>query len=199
MLLRAIRRKSSSLREHSLKLIVRSMLAFAFVAILFALPLQAQEAAASSSAASAAPQVTSAPNYEISGSARSGKTPLPGAAVTAANTLTGKKICCGDQRRGQVLFRRASLAAAMLCASSSWVFLSSLRSSCSIRRIHQQRWTLNCCLPRDSNNNRTMPAQASPRSRGFQSLAVDSTLSSLAGGDSAFGAAGSTRRCAKHQ
>ena len=87
-----------------MKLIVRSMLAFAIVAVLFALPLQAQETAPSSSAAASAPQLTSAPNYEISGSARSGKTPLPGAGVTAANTLTGKKYAAVTNTDGKFSF-----------------------------------------------------------------------------------------------
>jgi trimeric autotransporter adhesin len=39
----------------------------------------------------AAPQSAPSPAYEITGSAHSGKTPLPGATVIASNTLTGKK------------------------------------------------------------------------------------------------------------
>ena len=91
-LLRPIHHNSNLTRECSLTSNLRRAPIIAFVAILFALPLQAQEAA------------PPAPSYEINGSARSGKTPLPGAAVTAANTLTGKKYAAVTNADGQFSF-----------------------------------------------------------------------------------------------
>src|SRR5215470_15629072 len=41
---------------------------------------------------SGAPSAQTPPQFVVRGTVKSGKTPLPGAAVTASNTLTGKKI-----------------------------------------------------------------------------------------------------------
>ena len=45
-----------------------------------------------------------APSYEITGSVHSGKTPLPGVTVTAANTLTGKKFTAATISDGSFVF-----------------------------------------------------------------------------------------------
>src|SRR5260370_26290263 len=75
------------------------------VLILFVSSLRGQETAPPPPAPSPAPRTeatpTAAPAYEISGSARSGKTPLPGATVTAANTLTGKKYAAATNSEGK--------------------------------------------------------------------------------------------------
>src|SRR5271157_530886 len=189
MLLRAIHRNSNSPREHSLKLIVRSIVAFAFVAILFALPLQAQEAAPSSSAASSAPQVTSAPNYEITGSARSGKTPLPGAAVTAANTLTGKKYAAVTNADGKFSF--SGIARGRYVVRIEFMGFSLFTQELLLNPQNPSAKVDAELLLASRQQQQSNNAGASIAAvRGFQSLAVDSTLSSLAGGDSAFGAAG---------
>ena len=47
---------------------------------------------------------SSSPSYEITGTARSGKTPLPGATVTASNTLTGKKYSAVTDSEGKFTF-----------------------------------------------------------------------------------------------
>ncbi len=48
---------------------------------------------------------TTQPNsFEISGTVRSGKTPLPGVTVTAANTLTGKKFSVATSSNGTYSF-----------------------------------------------------------------------------------------------
>src|SRR5207249_4976949 len=43
-------------------------------------------------------------SFEISGTVRSGKTPLPGVTVTAANTLTGKKYSIATAPDGSYKF-----------------------------------------------------------------------------------------------
>jgi len=65
------------------------------VAIVFALPLalHAQQ-----------PSPTPSETYGIAGSAHSGKSPLPGAAITAANTLTGKKYAAVTDNQGNFAF-----------------------------------------------------------------------------------------------
>ncbi len=58
-------------------------------------------------APSATPPAPSAPqptSFEISGSVKSGKTPLPGVTVTAANTLTGKKYSIATALDGSYKF-----------------------------------------------------------------------------------------------
>ena len=44
------------------------------------------------------------PSYQITGTVRSGKTPLPGVTVTAANTLTGKKYTSASVSDGSFVF-----------------------------------------------------------------------------------------------
>ncbi len=88
-----------------MKSIVRRILILHFVLILFVSSLRGQETVPPPPAPS--PPVQSeatpaaAPAYEISGSARSGKTPLPGVTVTAANTLTGKKYAAATNSEGK--------------------------------------------------------------------------------------------------
>ena len=64
-----------------------------FLVALFALPTRAQES----------PQPV-APVYQITGTVRSGKTSLPGATVTAANTLTGKHFATASSVDGKFEF-----------------------------------------------------------------------------------------------
>jgi trimeric autotransporter adhesin len=94
-----------------LKSIRRGVLTFLAVAFLLALRAQSQESAqpapnqgstATSAQQNAAPSVSS--SFEISGEARSGKTPLPGATVTASNTLTGKKYSALTGTDGKFTF-----------------------------------------------------------------------------------------------
>src|ERR1700722_2019443 len=61
----------------------------------------AQTPSVSVQAAPSAPQPTS---FEISGTVKSGKTPLPGVTVTAANTLTGKKYSIATALDGSYKF-----------------------------------------------------------------------------------------------
>src|SRR5580698_1124171 len=61
----------------------------------------AQTPSVSVQAAPSAPQPTS---FEISGTVKSGKTPLPGVTVTAANTLTGKKYSMATALDGSYKF-----------------------------------------------------------------------------------------------
>src|SRR5215469_12623410 len=80
-----------------LKPVLRVAFAFLFLMVLFVCGVPAQEAAP-------VPQDAQVPaSYEISGTARSGKTPLPGATVTAANTLLGKKYVVVTSADGKFL------------------------------------------------------------------------------------------------
>jgi len=172
-----------------LKSIARGILILQFVAISLAPTLPAQEAAPLPTAPSATAPAA-APVYEINGSARSGKTPLPGVTVTAANTLTGKKYAAATNSegkfglsgmtRGRYVIRMEFMGFA---AFTEEVVLNpenpSAKADAELILASRQQ--------DQSNNNNAAIAAAG---RGFQSLAMDSALSSLAGGDSGLGGAG---------
>ena len=92
---KTIRRTHEPRGEQDLKFVLRGIP----ILILFALPLGWHLSAQEPSPAAA--QSGAAPAYEISGSARSGKTPLPGATVIASNTLTGKKYTVVTNAEGK--------------------------------------------------------------------------------------------------
>jgi hypothetical protein len=130
------------------------------------------------------------PAYEIGGSVRSGKTPLPGVTVTAANTLTGKKYSsatnsegkfgCSGVTRGRYVVRVEFMGFA---AFTQEVVLNPENASAKV----DAELILASRQQEQSNN---LSAAIAAAGRGFQSLAMDSTLSSLTGGNSSFGGAG---------
>ncbi len=175
-----------------MKSIARDILIFHFVAILFAAGSRAQEAAPASPAPTAQTATTPAavPAYEINGSARSGKTPLPGVTVTAANTLTGKKYATATNSegkfglsgvtRGRYVVRVEFMGFA---AFTQEVVLNPENPSAKV----DAELILASRQQEQSNSNNAAMAAAG---RGFQSLAMDSALSALAGGNSGFGGPG---------
>src|SRR4029077_3684944 len=137
------------------------------------------------SAAAGAP-----PTYEIKGSARSGKTPLPGVTVTAANTLTGKKYSAATNSEGKFTFSGVTRGRYVVrvefmgfAAFTQDVVLNPENPSAKV----DAELTLASRQQEQSNN---ISAAIAAAGRGFQNLAMDSTLSSLAGGSSGFGGAG---------
>jgi hypothetical protein len=161
------------------------------LALLLASHVQAQDTAPQPSPA--APAQTDAqnappPSYAITGTARSGKTPLPGATVTASNTLTGKKY------------------SAVTDADGKFTFTGIMRGRYVLRiefmgfSLFTQEVVLNPTNPsgkldaelmlasrQQEQSNKSNNASVAA-GRGFQSLALDSALSSLAGGNGASGA-----------
>src|SRR5258708_12240900 len=91
---------------------LRGVCSPALPALLLALPLHAQDTTPAQAQPSPAPpgpaqaeaQSAPPPTYEITGTARSGKTPLPGATVTASNTLTGEKYSAVSDAEGKFTF-----------------------------------------------------------------------------------------------
>jgi hypothetical protein len=163
-----------------LKSIARVIFVLHSFAILFAVGLRAQDATTPAAA----------PAYEINGSARSGKTPLPGVTVTATNTLTGKKYAAATNSegkfglsgipRGRYVVRVEFMGFA---AFTQEVVLNPENPSANV----DAELILASRQQEQSNNINAAMAAAG---RGFQSLAMDSALSSLAGGNSGFGGAG---------
>jgi hypothetical protein len=166
-------------------------LAIALVAILSALRLQAQDTvpAPPAGVAASAPPGASTPSYEIAGSVRNGKTPLPGATVTAANTLTGKKYAAVSNSEGK--FSISGIARGRYVLRIEFMGFSLftqdlvLNPQAPSAKVDAELLLASRQQQQSNNANGSIAAV-----RGFQSLAVDSTLSSLVGGDSSFGAAG---------
>ena len=122
------------------------------------------------------------PSYEISGAIHSGKTPLPGVTVTISNTLTGKKFAAATALNGTFLFSALDRGRYVVkvefvgfATQTQEILLNPQNPAAKLdfelilaSRAQQQQ-----LQARDSD----MAALG----RGFQSLAVENTLSSLAG------------------
>ena len=175
-----------------MKSIARSFFLFCFIVFSLTRSLLAQEAAPPSPAQTPQPAAppSATPAYEISGSARSGKTPLPGVSVTAANTLTGKKYSAATNSegkfglsgmtRGRYVVRVEFMGFA---AFTQEVMLNPENPSAKV----DAELILASRQQEQSNNLSAVMAAAG---RGFQSLATDSALSALAGGNSGLGGGG---------
>ena len=187
----AIRRSNSSPGESCLKSILRGVYTFLLLALLLALRTRAQDAAPQRGPApAAAPQAESqsapAPSYGITGTARSGKTPLPGATVTASNTLTGKKYSAVTDAEGKFTF--SGIVRGRYVLRIEFMGFS----------LFTQELVLNPTNPagkidaelilasREQEQSNQSNSAGVAAGRGFQSLALDSTLSSLAGGSAGF-------------
>jgi hypothetical protein len=127
------------------------------------------------------------PSYEVVGSVRSGKTPLPGATVTANHTLTGKKYATvtgpdgkfslAGMTRGRYVIRIEFMGFA--------VFTQEL-----VLNTENPSGKLDAELALASRQQQAPGNDAGlAAGRGFQTLAIDNTLASLAGGNSGPGAA----------
>ena len=159
------------------------------IAILLAWTARAQEAAPPAppqSMTTPAPD----PTYEINGSARSGKTPLPGVTVTAANTLTGKKYAAATNSEGK--FGLSGMTRGRYVVRVEFMGFAAFTQEVVLNPENptakvEAELILASRQQEQSNNSNAAIAAAG---RGFQSLAMDSALSSLAGGNAGFGGAG---------
>src|SRR3984893_5640546 len=158
-----------------------------------AAPTATQPSSAPPAAHQAEPQSVPTPTYEITGTARSGKTPLPGATVTASNTLTGKKYSAVTDTEGK--FTLTGIVRGRYVLRIEFMGFS----------LFTQEVVLNPTNPsgkidaelilasrQQEQSNKSINASVAA-GRGFQSLALDSALSSLAGGSSGFGGNGSSQ------
>src|SRR5215472_18193489 len=142
-------------------------------------PPSAQQAAA-----------TEAPlTFDIAGSARSGKTPLPGASVTAANTLTGKKYVSATNSDGK--FTLAGLGRGRYVVRIEFMGFATFTRELVLNpenpagKVDAELILASRQLEPSNNAVAAMAAAG----RGFQSLAIESTLSSLGGGNGDFSGA----------
>src|SRR5215469_3094658 len=159
-------------------------------------PLPTQEAAPAPVSASAQQAAaTEAPvTFEIAGSAHSGKTPLPGVSVTAANTLTGKRYVSATNSEGK--FTLTGLGRGRYVVRVEFMGFAAFTEEVVLNPENpaakvDAELILASRQKEPSNNGIAAMALAG---RGFQSLAMESTLSSLAAGNGAFGGANGSGR-----
>jgi hypothetical protein len=175
-----------------LKSIARSIFIFSFIALSLTRSLHAQDAAPPS-LVQTAPSATTpavAPAYEINGSARSGKTPLPGVSVTAANTLTGKKYSAATNSEGK--FALSGVARGRYVVRVEFMGFAALTQEVVLNPENPSAKVdaelILASRQQEQSNN--ISAAMAAAGRGFQSVAMDSALSALAGGNSGLGGAG---------
>ena len=173
-----------------MKSIVRGIFILHFVAILFVSSLRAQETPPPSPTPQSTTISAAAPAYEINGSARSGKTPLPGVTVTAANTLTGKKYATATSSEGkfglQGIPRGRYVVRVEFMGFAAFTQEVALNPENPSAKVDAELILASRQQEQSNNNNAAIAAAG----RGFQSLAMDSALSSLSGASSGFGGAG---------
>jgi outer membrane receptor protein involved in Fe transport len=190
-----------------LKLIGRSIFIFCFGAIILAIgskasraqdappppvPVQQQDTPAPASApqAPATPPAPAPVTFEISGSARSGKTPLPGVTVTAANTLTGKKYVGATNSEGK--FTLSGLARGRYVVRIEFMGFAAFTQEVVLNpenpaaRVDAE---LMLASRQQEQSNNALAALAAA-GRGFQSLAMENSLSSFGGTNGDGGAIG---------
>ena len=174
----------------------RSRFIFSLTALLWPTVLCAQETTppaptqpATTAPASAPPRAaTELPvALEITGSARSGKTPLPGVTVTAANTLTGKKYGAATNSEGK--FSLTGMARGRYVVRIEFMGFATFTQEVVLNPENpaakvDAELILASRQQEPSNNALAAVAAAG---RGFQSLAMEGTLSSLGGGNGDFG------------
>ena len=173
-----------------MKSIARAILLFQIIALLLASGLLAQETTPPSPTPPAATTPAAAPVYEINGSARSGKTPLPGVSVTAANTLTGKKYSTATNAVGK--FALSGMTRGRYVVRGDFMGFAAFTQEVVLNPENPSgKVDAELILAsRQQEQSSTATAAMAAAGRGFQSVAVDSALSALAGGNSSFGGAG---------
>jgi Carboxypeptidase regulatory-like domain len=132
--------------------------------------------------ATPAPQATS---FEISGSVKSGKTPLPGVTVTAANTLTGKKYSIATGLDGSYKFsglpRGRYVVRVEFMAFAPQTQEIVLKPDTPTGKFDAEM----ILASRQAEQSPTSAAIAAiTGGRGFQSLSLENSLSALEGGAS---------------
>ncbi len=123
------------------------------------------------------------PSFEISGTVRSGKTPLPGVTVTAANTLTGKKYSVATAPNGTYSF--SGLPRGRYVVRVEFMAFAPMTQEI-ILKPETPAGKFDAEMILASRQAEQSPAASAiaaiAAGRGFQSLSVENTLSALEGG-----------------
>jgi trimeric autotransporter adhesin len=129
--------------------------------------------------------------YQISGIVKSGKTPLPGVAVTAANTLTGKKFTAATALDGSFTFK--SVPRGRYVVKVEFMGFATVTQEVMRNPEHpggkvEAEMVLASRQQEEQQANRA--GATANAGRGFQSLAVEGGLANF--GDGGNGAGGAT-------
>lgn len=148
-------------------------------------PTQTPPASAPAQTPSPAPAATQVPTpppntYQISGVVKSGKTPLPGVTVTAANTLTGKKVSVATAADGSFLIKNLPRGRYVVKVEFMGFTTSTqevvLNPENPAGKVEPE--LMLASRQQEEQANRANNATAA--ARGFQSLAVEGSLAGLA-------------------
>ena len=160
-------------------------------AVMFVCMLHAQEAPAPVPGQVPTPGAKPAPaSYEISGAVKGGKTPLPGVTVTAANTLTGKKVSAATGIDGSFVLR--GLPRGRYVVKVEFMGFATQTQEVTVNPENPtQKIELEMILAsRQQEEQANRASAATAALRGFQNLAVEGTLSGLAEGGNGNGNGG---------
>jgi len=124
-------------------------------------------------------------SFEISGVVRAGKTPLPGVTVTASNSLTGKKFFVATGANGTYTF--TGLPRGRYVVRMEFMGFAPQTQEVVLKpETPSGKFDAEMILAsRQQEQGLGNLAALVTAGRGFQSLALDSTLSALAGGGAA--------------
>ena len=128
--------------------------------------------------------------YVITGSAHSGKTPLPGVSITAANTLTGKKYTVATLSDGT--FCLAGLARGRYVLRAEFMGFATLTQEVVLNPENASgKADFEMILASRQQETTDRATEFAAARRGFQNLSMSPTESSLStGGDSSAAGAG---------
>lgn len=159
------------------------VIALILIGAVFLLCLNAQEVPA------AAPNPSSAnlPTYEISGTVKNGRTFLPGVTVTASNTLTGKKYSTVSATSGAFVFK--GLRRGRYVVRVEFMGFAAVTQEVVLKPETPSGKVEAELILASRQQEQQADAATQAARRGFQSLAMSSTLSALAG-DAANGGSG---------
>src|SRR6266481_9248391 len=133
------------------------------------------------------PPKSPAPSFQISGSVRNGKILLPGVAVTAANTLTGKKYSAVTATNGT--FQFTGLPRGRYVVRVEFMGFATVTQEV-VLNPENPAGKVEAELILASRQKEQQAEAAQTARRGFQSLAMNSSLAALAGEAGAAGLGG---------
>ena len=135
------------------------------------------------------PPAAQSPSYQITGSVHSGKTPLPGVALTASHTLTGKKYTAATISDGT--FVLTGLPRGRYVLRAEFMGFAALTQDVVLNPENPSgKADLELILASRQAENNQRSAAAATAVRGFQSLSIDASDAGLAGGSSGIAAGG---------
>jgi trimeric autotransporter adhesin len=160
------------------------------VSILIVIGLLAGAAGTLHGKASTPPAQTS--TYQITGTVHSGKTPLPGVTVSAANTLTGKKFTVVTVSDGSFAF--AGLPRGRYVVKTEFMGFAEQTKEIVLNPETPSGTAdfelILASRQQEENSQRSAALAAALAGRGFQSLTMDSSGADVGGGESNSSAGG---------